>query len=152
MADCTVDMADVNLDLNETPMSRLGMASPSDRVSGLAQRRSGSVVEAKKAQATRKKKPQRATADEVTIRRRGDTAIVQPTDAAIATTHLEVGPRLSSMSDDEVLALFNATIDARDLRLHNIRTSSARSHRVVRRYATTNERISGLPGGRLSAA
>ena len=44
------------------------------------------------------------------------TAIVQPTDAAIATTHLEVGPRLSSMSDNEVLALFNATIDARDQR------------------------------------
>lgn len=60
----------------------------------------------------RRKKPRIARRDEVSISRDCEDAIIAFRDAAIATTHLRIGPQIQEMSDDDILLLFNQTIAA----------------------------------------
>lgn len=62
------------------------------------------------------RRPHRASADEVRITRQGsDTAVIEYADASIATTYFTVGAeRLATMTDNDILALWNEHIDARD--------------------------------------
>lgn len=58
---------------------------------------------------SKKRRPHVATPDEIRIERDGDFAIISYLDASIETTQYQVGAeRLSRMSDDDILALWNA--------------------------------------------
>ncbi len=51
-----------------------------------------------------------ARLDEVTIAREGDSAIIRYKEEEIMTTHLKIGPEISSMSDEAILEFFNDTL------------------------------------------
>lgn len=107
------DLGTINHQLNRTPMSRLQMASPIDRTRRALE---GGELAAhpERTLAPRKKRPGRLNIDAVQIQRQGDTAILTPHDSGVAVTHFRLGPILSRMSDEAILATFNETIDARD--------------------------------------
>ncbi len=65
----------------------------------------------------RKKKPRRASPDEVKISRSGEEAIIAFADPTISTTHLRIGPQLEHMSDQAILDVLNDIVDAQDQRL-----------------------------------
>lgn len=50
--------------------------------------------------------------DEVTVTREGEAAVIQYKEAGVPTTHLTIGPALTSMSDAEIVELFNDTLRA----------------------------------------
>ena len=57
----------------------------------------------------RKKRPHVATPDEIRITRDGDFAIIAYADGEIETTQYRIGAeRLSRMTDDDILSLWNA--------------------------------------------
>ena len=60
----------------------------------------------------RKKPPRQASPDEVKISREGETAIIEFADPAISVSRVRIGPTLATMTDDEVLDLFNAMLAA----------------------------------------
>ncbi|MGA3123087.1 MAG: hypothetical protein ABSF69_20140 [Polyangiaceae bacterium] len=61
------------------------------------------------------RRPHRASPDEIKITRDGDTAIIAYADPKVATTHFKIGrEKLTAMSDEEVFALWNEHIEARD--------------------------------------
>jgi hypothetical protein len=60
----------------------------------------------------RKKRPVQMELGEVRIEREGDAAILTPRDPSVAVTHFPLGAQIARMSDEEILALFNATIAA----------------------------------------
>jgi hypothetical protein len=57
-----------------------------------------------------KKKPRIARLDQVRISRDGEYAIIESLDPAISTMHLQIGPQVQQMTDEEILLLFNRTI------------------------------------------
>ena len=60
----------------------------------------------------RKKPPRQASPDEVRITREGETAIIEFADPGISVSRVRIGPTLATMTDDEVLDLFNAMLAA----------------------------------------
>lgn len=60
----------------------------------------------------RKKHPYIALLDQVRITRRGDTAIIEYADGDVATTHFQIGSRLASMTDAEILECWNEFLEA----------------------------------------
>ena len=58
----------------------------------------------------RPSKPQPASLAEVTITREGGDAIIEFRRPGVAVTHLRLGDRLSSMSDQEILECFNESL------------------------------------------
>jgi hypothetical protein len=58
------------------------------------------------------KRPYIATLDQVRITRDGDTAIIEYAEEGVVVTHFRFGPKLSSMTDEEVLESFNDGIAA----------------------------------------
>lgn len=62
----------------------------------------------------RMKKPSRASIDEVRITRKDHAATIEHADPTVSTVHLTIGPQIGSMSDNDILDLFNATIEAQD--------------------------------------
>ena len=62
----------------------------------------------------RKKPPRRASLDEVKIAREGETAVIEHADPAVSVARVSVGPQLLTMSDADVLDLFNAMLDAQE--------------------------------------
>ena len=60
------------------------------------------------------KEPRQASLEEVKISRDGDHAIIQFDDPNISTTHLEIGPNVERMSDQQILELFNEVMASRD--------------------------------------
>ena len=60
----------------------------------------------------RKKPPHQASPDEVRISREGETAIIEFADPGISVSRVRIGPTLATMTDDEVLDLFNAMLAA----------------------------------------
>ena len=60
----------------------------------------------------RKKPPHQASPDEVRITREGETAIIEFADPGISVSRVRIGPTLATMTDDEVLDLFNAMLAA----------------------------------------
>jgi len=63
----------------------------------------------------RKKKPYHATLEEVIITRDSDTAIITYRDPDVAGTYFRIGTEIKTMTDREIIDLFNQTIDAREL-------------------------------------
>jgi hypothetical protein len=53
-----------------------------------------------------------ARLDEVIITRDGEDAVIRYKEEGIMTTHLKIGPEISSMSDEAILELFNDTLRA----------------------------------------
>lgn len=62
----------------------------------------------------RPKRPHVATLHEVQITRENDTAIVHFLNPEVATTHLRIGPEVQNLTDEEILAQFNACIMAQE--------------------------------------
>lgn len=60
----------------------------------------------------RKKPPRQASPDEVRITREGETAIIEFANPGISVSRVRIGPTLATMTDDEVLDLFNALLAA----------------------------------------
>jgi len=50
--------------------------------------------------------------DEVTITRNGEEAVIQYKEEGVMTTHLEIGPEITDMTDAEILELFNDMLRA----------------------------------------
>ena len=64
----------------------------------------------------RKKKPHVAALSEVTIQREGEEAVSTYRDPLVAVVHLRVGPSVRSMTDAEVLDLYNRILQAQEKR------------------------------------
>ena len=62
----------------------------------------------------RKKPPRPASLDEVKITREGDIAVVEHADPNVSVARVNVGPQPQTMSDADVLDLFNAMINAQE--------------------------------------
>ena len=62
----------------------------------------------------RKKPPRIASLDEVKITREGDIAVVEHADPNVSVARVNVGPQLQTMSDADVLDLFNAMMHAQE--------------------------------------
>jgi len=71
----------------------------------------------------RKKKPHIAALSEVRIQREGEEAVITYKDPSVAVVHLKVGPSIQSMTDVDVLDLFNRSLQAQEQR--------AREHEYV---------------------
>ena len=108
------DPGTVNRRLNQTPMSRLQMASPLETTRRALEGGDLAAHSKHPPASRRKKRPVSTTLDAVQIERQGGTAVLTPRDPGVAVTHFRLGPELSRMSDEEILACFNATIAARD--------------------------------------
>jgi hypothetical protein len=108
------DLRALNHRLNQTPMSRLQMASPLDATRRVLEGVKPAAHAKRQPAPRRKKRPGRMSLDAVEIERRGDTAVLRPHDPGVAVTHLRLGPQLARMSDDEILACFNAMIAAQE--------------------------------------
>ena len=48
-----------------------------------------------------------ARLEEVTITRKGDYAVIEYKEEGIPSTHLQIGPEISGMSDEEIVELYN---------------------------------------------
>ena len=53
-----------------------------------------------------------ARLDEVVITREGESAVIKYKEAGVPTTHLTIGPEITTMSDEAILELFNDTLRA----------------------------------------
>jgi hypothetical protein len=62
----------------------------------------------------RKKRPHVASLDQVKITRDGEYAIIEYADADVSTTNFKIGPEVMEMSDQQILDLFNETLEAMD--------------------------------------
>jgi len=61
-----------------------------------------------------KKKPYRASLDQIKITRKGKYAIIKYKDSTIAITHLKIGPDVKKMTDREILDIHNEIILAQE--------------------------------------
>ncbi len=64
----------------------------------------------------RKKKPYVVSADEVTITRTAEEAVILYKDASVLIVHLLLGPKVHGMTDAEILAVHNDAIRSREKR------------------------------------
>ena len=62
----------------------------------------------------RLKRPRPASPDQIRISRENDTAVIEYADPSIRRVHLPVGPALATMTDADVLELFNEMLEALD--------------------------------------
>jgi hypothetical protein len=62
----------------------------------------------------RLKKPTRAIIDQVRITREGNDAIVDYADAGISGTRLTIGPDIATMTDREIVDVFNGILAAQE--------------------------------------
>jgi hypothetical protein len=108
------DLRAIDHELNITPMSRLKMESPLAVTRRALECGDQAAPASGRPAPQRPKRPGRLDLHSVWIERRGDAAILTPRDPGVAVTHLQVGPRLARMSDEQILELFNATIDAQE--------------------------------------
>ena len=56
------------------------------------------------------RRPSSVSPDEVHITREEHTALIEHADRSTPTTHLTLGPRISEMSDEEILAEYNLVL------------------------------------------
>jgi hypothetical protein len=62
----------------------------------------------------RLRKPTRAIIDQVRITREGNDAMIDYADAGIAGTRLTIGPDVASMTDREIIGVFNGILAAQE--------------------------------------
>ena len=60
------------------------------------------------------KKPTRAIIDQVRITREGNDAIIDCADAGISGTRLTIGPDIATMTDREIINVFNGILAAQE--------------------------------------
>jgi hypothetical protein len=108
------DLAAINHQLNRTPMSRLKMASPIETTRRVLENGDVSAHENGSSAPRWRKRLGRMTPGKVRVERQGDTAILTPNDDNMAVSHLQLGPQLASMSDEEILDRFNEVIEAQE--------------------------------------
>ena len=60
----------------------------------------------------RPKRPTRVLIDQVRVTREGNEATIEHADANAPTAHLTIGPGIASMSDADVVAMYNGILDA----------------------------------------
>jgi hypothetical protein len=89
---------------------------------------------------SRKKRPRIARLDQVRISRDGEDAIIEFLDAAIATTHLRLGPKVRQMTDEEILLVFNQVIAAQ------IRNRDESGEYVAVEVPVGSAQVERLPG------
>ena len=65
----------------------------------------------------RKKKPIRAVIDQVRITRDGNDAIIEYADSETSGTRLTIGPQIKTMTDRDIIDVFNGCMDAQALLL-----------------------------------
>ena len=73
----------------------------------------------------KRKRPHIASPDQVKITRDGDAAVIEYADPKVATTHFNIGAeRLATMTDADILAMWNDGIEATDefIRTHHVPT------------------------------
>ncbi len=63
----------------------------------------------------RKKKPHIVSLEEVNLTRQGHTAIIEYKDTSVATVDLKVGEQIETMTDEEILELFNDSLRIRNM-------------------------------------
>jgi hypothetical protein len=74
----------------------------------------------------RLKKPTRAIIDQVRITREGNDAIIDYADAGIAGTRLTIGPDIATMTDRDIIDVFNGILACK--RRSNNPSLAASSH------------------------
>ena len=62
----------------------------------------------------RKRKPVRALIDQVRITRDGNDATIEYADPEISDTRLTIGPQIKTMTDRDIVDVFNGIMDAQD--------------------------------------
>ncbi len=60
----------------------------------------------------RKSRPHVATLSDVRISRQGDYAIIDYRDQNVSTVHLDIGPQVKSISDEDILEMHNSVLRA----------------------------------------
>ncbi len=107
------DVREINHRLNQTPMKLLKMLSPIAATKSLL---GGDATRFERTKLTsrRTKKPRVAELDEIRITRDGDTAVITHADPDVAVTHFQLGPQIAEMSDEDILACLNASIELRN--------------------------------------
>jgi hypothetical protein len=60
----------------------------------------------------RLKKPTRVSIEQVRITREGNEAIVDHADAGISGAHLTIGPEIATMTDAEIVDLYNGILES----------------------------------------
>ena len=108
------DLRAIDHEMNITPMSRLQMASPLATTRRVLEGDDLAAHPKGRPSPQRKKRPGRMDIGAVRIERQGDAAIITPRNPGVAVVHFQVGPELARLSDEEVLAFYNATIDAQE--------------------------------------
>lgn len=62
----------------------------------------------------RSRRPPQSTIDQVHISRKGKSAIIEHADPAYGTVNLMIGPKITTMTDREILEMFNDVIAAQE--------------------------------------
>ena len=70
-------------------------------------------------QSTRLKKPMIARLDDVTIKRDGETAVIDYLDLTISGVNLTIGPRIVEMTDQDILDCHNDVLRAQQISMVN---------------------------------
>ena len=60
----------------------------------------------------RPKRPTRVSIDQVIVTRKGNEASIDHADATAPNVHLTIGPSIASMSDADIVAMYNNILDA----------------------------------------
>ena len=60
----------------------------------------------------RSKKPTRVSVEQVRIAREGNDAVVDHADAGISGAHLAIGPEIATMTDAEIVDLYNGILES----------------------------------------
>jgi len=85
----------------------------------------------------RLRKPTRAIVDQVRITREGNDAIIDYADAGIAGTRLTIGPDIATMTDREIIDVFNGILAAQERLLAAWDKTSPKNRRGRGRSTTT---------------
>lgn len=105
-----INLCDVNHKLNRVPMKYLRMADPLNSTRELLGGVAQVPLNPPGAERRRKSRPDRLKITEVCITRQEQTATLTPHDPDMASTDLVVGPGISHMTDEQILALYNHQI------------------------------------------
>jgi hypothetical protein len=60
----------------------------------------------------RPKRPSHVMIDQVRVAREGNEATIEHADASVPTAHLTIGPGIASMTDADIVAMYNGMLDA----------------------------------------
>ena len=62
----------------------------------------------------RTRRPPQSTIDQVRISRKGEAAVIEHADSAYGTVNLIIGPQIETLTDREILEMFNDVIAAQE--------------------------------------